>query len=157
MDFLKLIRHIACAICQSTQKPKPKIELLWTPTPEVRQEISALGLKLLYPTLMDENEPYYYTKAEDWARVFSYIYFDFAMPSYLVARMDCEDFAILLKGLVSALFGLNYFGFVLGWMPRGYHGWDMFKTENGMIQLEPQSGEFFPLDERGYKPEYILI
>lgn len=71
------------------EKPKPQIELLSMSSPEVKQEVDKLHLKMLYPALLDWSMPYYYTKAEDWAEVFDYIYFKFAMPSYLAARMDC--------------------------------------------------------------------
>lgn len=156
--MMKLIHQIACAICQSTQKPKPKIELLSLTSMQAYVELTDMGIQMLRPGFMlDTHEPYYYTKAEDWAEVFDYIYFKFDMPKYLAARMDCDDFAILLKGLVGALFGLNYFGIVFGYTPSGYHGWNLFRDEQGLIQFEPQTMRFFPLGKKGYKPEYILL
>ena len=139
------------------EKPKPKITLLTTTSEKVLQAIANLNLIKLYPALLDHFQPYYYTKSEDWAEVFDYIYFKFNMPSFLAAKMDCEDFAILLKGLVSSFFGLNYFGVVIGTTPAGGHGWNLFMTENGWLQFEPQTGNIFELDEKGYKPEYILL
>lgn len=168
MDVVSLVHKIACSVCRGIGKPcvelppvvvppKPIIELLSMPYTQVDEEIKALGLTKLYPTLLDYGQPYYYTKAEDWAEVFHYIYFVFPMPDYLMARFDCEDFAILLKGLVASLFGLNYFGVVLGKIPQGYHGWNIFRTEVEVWQLEPQTGLFFPMWEKDYKPEKILI
>ena len=139
------------------EKPKPQIELLYESSENVLQKVNQLGLRMLYPALLDWSMPYYYTKAEDWAEVFDYIYFKFNMPSYLAARMDCEDFAILLKGLVSSFFGLNYFAVVIGTTPAGGHGWNLFMTEAGWLQFEPQTGNFFELGEKDYKPLYILI
>ena len=139
-------------------KRKPDIPLLQMPSAEAKAEVEGeLQLKLLYPTLMDYFQPYYYTTAEGWAEVFNYIYLVFDMPKYIVARMDCEDFAMLLKGLVSALFGLNYFALVLGDTPMGFHGFNLFRTEDGFLLLEPQTAEFFELGEKGYKPKYALL
>ncbi len=137
------------------EKPKPEIELLSMQSEQVKSE---MGLRrLLYPCLLDEGQRYYYTTAKDWAEIFSWIYFDFKMPSYISARMDCEDFAFLLKGLVSAFFGLNYFGWTVGTIPGGYHGFNLFRTEDGLLLFEPQTGEMFQIGEQGYRPEYVLL
>ncbi len=139
------------------EKQKPKIELLVTTSLSVETKVEELKLKKMFPTLTDMGEDYTYTKSTDWATVFDYIYFKFPMPSYLAARMDCDDFAVLLKGLVASFFGLNYFGVVFGWAPGGYHAWCIFNTENGLFCLEPQTGQYFPVGEQGYQPEWILI
>ena len=109
----------------------------------------------MYPALLDNI--YYYAKSEDWAEVFDYIYFEFNMPKYLAERMDCDDFAVLLKGLITSFFGLNYFGVVFGQTPMGYHAWNIFQTEAGLIQFEPQTGKYFPLGEKGYSPKLTLL
>jgi len=137
------------------EKPKPKIELLSMPSSEVLADIQPLNLKMMFPALIDSA--YYYTKAEDWAEVFDWTYFKFNMPSYLADRMDCDDFAVLLKGLIASFFRLNYFGVVFGNTPMGYHAWNLFRADNGLVQFEPQTGKFFPIGEKGYKPEYILL
>lgn len=137
------------------EKPKPQIELLSMPSEQVQVEIDPLKLTMLYPALVDTK--YFYTKAEDWAEVFDYIYFKFDMPKYLIDRTDCDDFAILLKGLVASFFGLNYFGVVFGDTPMGYHAYNLFRTETSLLQFEPQTGDMFELTERGYKPEWLLL
>lgn len=142
-------------MCLFKRDKKPEIELLSTNSATVRQEVA--DLKLLYPVLLDDLSDYYYTNAEGWAEVFNYIYFKFKMPSYISGRMDCDDFALLMKGLVSAFFGLSYFGLVMGVSPNGYHAWNIFRAENGLLQLEPQTGHFFPMYDEGYKAEYILV
>lgn len=157
MDLIKILHELACSICQGTQKAKPKIELLHMFSAEANRELAEAGLKLLYPVLLDSGQPYHYTKAEDWAELFDYIYFKSDMPKYQASRFDCDDFAIWMKGLVGANFGLNYFGIVFGDTPLGYHGWNLFRTESGLVQLEPQTGKFFPLNEAGYFPRWILI
>ena len=156
MDILKLIHSIACSVCQSTEKPKPQIEVLEIVSAKAAAEIDLAKMKLLFPILLDGYQSYYYTKAEDWAKVFDYIYFK-GIPKYEASRMDCDDFAIWMKGLVGANFGLNYFGIVLGNSPWGYHAWNIFRTETGFLQLEPQTGRFFDLGDGEYFPEWILL
>lgn len=139
------------------QPPKPEIKLLSMPGPAVKEEMKALGVRLMYPVLMDAYLGYHFTDEEGWAEVFEYIYTRFNMPTYLVARMDCEDFAIWLKGLVSVLFGLNYFALTIGQIPQGCHGWNFFKVSDRFMNIEPQKAEFFEWGERGYKPEWALL
>ena len=139
------------------ENPKPTIELLSMPSTEVAKEIEELGQKMMYPCLLDYGQDYYYTTSEDWGKVFEYIYFVFPMPSYIAARMDCEDFGILLKGLVSALFGLNYFALTIGNIPAGCHGFDFFRTEDKHLIIEPQTAKFFGWEERGYEPQWALL
>lgn len=139
------------------ERQKPQIELLVATSHNAEVQIEELKLKKLYPCLLDSGQDYVYTKSEDWAKVFEYIYFKFPMPKYLDAIFDCDDFAVLLKGLVSAFFGLNFFGVVFGWSPMGYHSWNLFNTENGLFCLEPQTGKYFPVGEQGYIAEYILL
>jgi hypothetical protein len=141
---------------------KPAIPLLSIPAATVLKEVRALSLPLMYPTLLDWGQAYYYTTMEGWGKVFQYIYFDFPMPSYIVGRMDCEDFALLLKGLVSAFFGLNYFAFVGGKAPCGPHGFNMLRDEGELHLWEPQPGfgiyEPFKIgDAHGYIPQYVLL
>mgnify|MGYP003149852659 CR=1 FL=1 len=157
MNTRDIIHSVARIIYYNTGKPVPKVQTLAMSSQEVKQEIVDLKLKLLSPSLLDFFQDYYYTTAEGWAEVFDYIYFRFDMPEYIAGRMDCDDFAFLMKSLISAFFGLNYFSVVLGDSPLGYHAWNLFRTEERHMQLEPQDGEFFELTEKGYKPEYILL
>ncbi len=154
MTIQKLIHDLAYEIYKATDKPKPSVAPLYSHAVFISQDLGQMNLTQLYG-FMDSD--YFYVSDEDWAKVLSYIYFDYDMPKYMAEKMDCEDFGILLKALVSSLFGLNAFGFVLGQMPLGFHGWDIFKTQNGWLQLEPQTGEIFPIGDKGYKPQYILL
>jgi len=151
------IKELEAELEQLQQPPKPEITLLSMSSRDVKAEVLDLGLKLMYPQLMDYGQPYVYTNSESWAEAFNYIYCVFNMPPYLAARMDCEDFGILLKGLVSALFGLNYFAFAIGDIPAGRHGFDTFRTEQGLLIIEPQTAEFFGWEERPYEPEWVLL
>ena len=134
--------------------PKPEIEVLSVLSILVEQEIKPLAVNMMFPIPVDET--YFYTTAKDWAEVFHYIYFKFEMPKFVYERMDCDDFGILLKGLVSALFGLNYFAYIIGETPMGSHAYNLFRADNGLWQFEPQTGEYFPIGEK-YAPRYILI
>ena len=144
--------------CQANKPPlKPDILLLSMPSSQVQTEIETLGQKLMYPCLLDYGQDYYYTDDKGWAEVFNYIYCVFDMPSYIAARVDCEDFGILLKGLVSALFGLNYFALTIGDIPQGCHSFNFLRSQEDHLIIEPQSGEFFGWLERGYTPKYALL
>ena len=154
---LKLQAEIEALKAEGKQPPKPEIELLSLHPNKVREEITRLGLKLMYPHLTDGGQPYYFTDDKGWAEVFDYIYFVFDMPPYIASRMDCEDFGILLKGLVSALFGLNYFAFTVGQIPQGCHGFNFLRSEDRLVEFEPQLARFQEWGELGYKPEWALL
>ena len=137
------------------KKSKPKIELLSMLSDQVQLEVKSL--KMMFPCLLDAGQPYFYTTSEGWAEVFDYIYFKYPMPPYIVARMDCDGFAIWMAGLVQATLGLNYFAIVLGDALGGYHAWNLFRDDQGLLQLEPQTGKFFKLGDHNYFPEYVLL
>ena len=156
MNFImRWLRKIICPA--TTEVPKPDIPLIKISYMEVDKEIRALNQQLMYPCLLDYFKDYYYTTEEGWAEVFDYIYCVFDMPNYVAARMDCEDFGILLKGLVSALFGLNYFALTIGKIPQGQHGFNFFRTDTGFMIIEPQNANFFGWGEKKYIPEYALL
>jgi len=157
MSIKELINKFAFEVYEATSPPKPEITLLSVTSQRVEQAITDLQLIKLYPVLLDYGQKYYYTNAEGWAEIFDYIYFKFNTPQYLIARMDCEDWAILFKGLVSSLFGLNYFAVVIGKTPAGTHSWNLFMTDEGWLQFEPQTGNAFGLGKKGYEPKYVLI
>jgi len=124
---------------------------------EVSTELLDLGVKSMHPCLLDAGQDYYYTTDEGWAEVFNYVYCTFKMPKYIAARMDCEDFGILLKGLVSALFGFNYFALTIGDIPKGRHGFNFFRDQNGHMVIEPQTANYFVWGDRYYEPEDYLL
>ncbi len=136
---------------------KPEMDGLWMESGEALRVVEGEGIKLLYSVLLDSGSLYYYVNGEKWAEVMEYIYFKVEKPKYIEARMDCEDFAFWMKGMVSGFFGLNWFGVVFGESPMGYHAWNILMTENGVMYFEPQTGEFFPPDEKGYVAEYIIM
>ena len=154
----KLIYQIAQSICLALEAPKPKVKRLVVSSFRIKAELDAMKLSsLYYGALLDHYQDYYYVESEDWGKIFDWIYFVYDMPPYMVAGMDCDGFAIFLMGLVQANFGLNSFGLVIGTTPAGGHAWNLFRTENGWLNLEPQTGKFFELGEKGYLPQHIFI
>jgi len=151
------VRELTAKLAELEQPPKPDTTLLSMPSADVKTELDALSQQLMYPCLLDSGQNYYYTNSEGWAEVFNYIYTVFKMPTWVAARFDCEDSGILLKGLVSALFGLNYFALTIGDIPEGTHGFNFFRTEQGHLIIEPQTAEFFGWEEKSYSPKFALL
>ena len=116
------------------------------------------GIRLPVQPLDDE---YYYLTLNDWQVVFREVFNK--MPSYIKDRRDCEDMAWMFKGFVSALSGLNGFGWVIGNIPTGRHGFNMFLAEDGWHILEPNPqyayGNYNILDigGKGYQPDVMVI
>jgi hypothetical protein len=108
----------------------------------VKQELEQAGVELVRPPL-DREQDYYFTTLEGWNALLIYIYKDFNWPPYMASRMDCEDFSILFKGLVSAHFGLNYFAITIGRNGEGTgHAFNTFRIKNGeLIDFEPQTAQ----------------
>jgi len=154
---IKLIYQLAKRICLAFEAPKPKVKPLKVSSLQIKSEIDNMKLRMMYPALLDHYQDYYYLESSQWAEVFNYIYFVFDMPTYVSAKMDCEDFAILLKGLVSSFFGLNAFAVAFGKTPMGYHAFNMLRTEDGWLLFEPQTGDIFELGQKKYEPEWVLI
>ena len=144
-------------MCFKFKKDKPEIDLLHVSSDKVKQELDNFDMKLLYPVLLDGGQEYYYTSAVDWRELMEFIYFKYDMPKYIASRFDCDDFAVWMKGLVGQVSGLNYFGVVIGSAPSGKHAWNILRTEEGLLQFEPQTGQFIRMGERGYIPERVLI
>ncbi len=143
------------------QPERPRIREFVMSSDAIHQEIGYLGIKLLYPVLLDENQLYHYCDLSSWVKVIHYINQTFKFPDYVPARTDCDDFAILFKGLVSACFGLNACAIAIGTSPQGGHAFIMVRTEDGWYIIEPQDGAravLWPLvGSHGYTPTHILL
>ena len=154
---LKRLAEVEAELAKYTLPPPPEINRYVEPADTVRERLASLNIQLLYG-LLDTN--YVLTDFEGWGKVFEYIYMAVQPPEYLTDKFDCEDFAIWLKAMVSAYFKLNWFGMVIGEMPLGRHGFNLFFDREHYWLWEPQSvtdGEPFRLGDRGYNPLYILI
>jgi hypothetical protein len=66
---------------------------------------------------------------------------------------DCDNFAFEFKGIADK--STNTVGLVFGYM-HGLHCWNCAITPNGLIQIEPQTGEVFRR-KKEYFPIIVLI
>jgi hypothetical protein len=139
----------------SPARTKPTIETRTLQGVIVFEELKEYKLNWMFPGCLDLD--YYYTTAADWAKVLDWCYFKGGMPKYIVDKMDCDDFAIFVKGLISAEFGLNYVAILFGQSPAGYHAFNGLRTPEGMLLLEPQTGAMAEFGSWGYVPEWILL
>ena len=160
---MNLIRQIARLFCGHEKEPKPQIGRFAMPMSDLQREYADLGIKKLYGSLDPE---YYYTNLQGWGKVFGWIYFNCELPKYSVSsngkwNLDCEDFAIWLKAMISLHFGLNCFAITIGDMPRGRHGFNMLRAEDGHYCWEPNPGfnieAPFAIGEHGYQPLYNFV
>lgn len=163
MTLWEAVQKVACTICQTAKAkvkppdPKPLISVSTLGKEAVRTLVHEADIKILYGML---DKKYYYTTFEDWGKVFEYIYMVEDIPPYLTQRWDCEDFALWLKAMVSFHFGLNLFAVIIGDVPAGRHGFNMFYCEDGWYLWEPQwvyEGEPFRIGDRDYKPLFALL
>lgn len=135
---------------------KPDITFYEVDSQTVKDELTALNIEIPLG-LFDNGEPYYYTtlwgieEAVKWARKV------YPFPRYQPARMDCDDFAILMKGIMSAEFGVNDFGIALGDTPMGYHAFNIARVEERWVFIEPQTGEVFEMGINGYRCDRVII
>ena len=128
---------------------------LTIPGVNLRNLILAQGWNL--PMGMLDNE-YYYTDVTGWAAVLT----DMTFSSFLYTpeTFDCEDYALKAMVVSTEKYGLNAFGLVVGEMPQGWHGWNVFYAGDRFMMLEPNTGfnlGYFEVGTNGYIPRNILI
>lgn len=162
LELLKARRRIAELESQQLP-PIPEITRFTIPQNLVTDELSMHGISTLYRRL---DSDYVYTDAVGWVEVISYIYIHAVMPTYFVKpdgtwNMDCEDFAIWFKSMVSLYFGLNYCGISFGLMAQGEHSFNVLRDEKGIKLYEPQPGfdinHLFHQGENGYNAREVLL
>ena len=96
---------------------------------QLRNILQPLGLRELH--LWDSR--YWFTTHGDWGKVFDKVLLN--MPSYTAERFDCENFAMLALTRTSELFKLNTCGICIGQSPFGYHGFNIFVSDEGLFYL----------------------
>ena len=133
---------------------KPDITFYEIDSKQVAAELKALNIATPLG-LLDYGSPYYYTTLWGLNEAIGYIRKIYSFPKYEMPRRDCDDFAFLMKGLISAEFGISDFGFALGASPMGYHAFNIARIEDRRVLIEPQTGEIFELGERGYNPDKV--
>lgn len=60
---------------------------------------------------------------------------------YIPELRDCDDYAWIYKALASRA-GINTVGLVIG-KHHGLHCWNVAVCDNGIYQIEPQTGSIF--------------
>lgn len=143
------------------QPNPPQITEMVLSSKQIALEIQEMGLQYMYPVLLDYHQNYHYCARDNWNKVIKHINTAFTFPKYVSARKDCDDFAVLFKGLVSACFGLNACAIAIGDSPEGQHAFNLVRAEDGWYVVEPQhesKAELWPLEgDHGYVPEYVLV
>lgn len=144
----------------------PQIPYLVVSSKVIEDELDAMGLKPMYPTLLDAGQNYHYTTDPGWRSVAAHVYSSFRWPASVPGRKDCDFFAMLFKALVECYFGLNGCGWVGGTMSLGPHAFDIVRSPTGWWLWEPDPRirqrlnlhhYFKPFAEYNYTPIYRLI
>jgi len=122
----------------------------------LRNKILGLGLKL--PAGMMDSY-YYYTDLEGWGNIL----YDLTFKSnlYKTNRFDCENYALKAMNECAERYGLNTMAFVIGDIPQGRHGFNMFFHGDGFMLHEPNAGfgwgGYFEIGDNGYRPELVIV
>ena len=133
---------------------KPDITFYEIDSQTVQNELNALNITI--PVGLWDYPTYYYTTLWGIKEAVKYCRKVYPFPKYQTAIMDCDDFAILMKGLMSAEFGINDFGIALGMTPMGYHAFGIARVEDRYVFVEPQTGEVFEIGENGYTCDKVI-
>lgn len=145
-------------MCIKIQSPiataKPDITFYEISSNVVLAELQQMNLIILHGGLLDSE--YYYTTLWGILEAVKYIRKVYPFPKYIAERLDCDDFAMLMKGLLSAEFGINDVGIVFGDTPMGYHAFNVARVEDRRVCIEPQTGEIFEIGGKNYLPEEVL-
>ena len=143
----------------------PQIPYLVVSSSVIENEMDTMGLKPMYPTLLDAGQNYHYTTDEGWRSVAAHVYSAFRWPAGVPGRKDCDFFAILFMALVQNFFGLNGCGLAIGPMVLGNHAFNIVRSNVGWRLWEPQPSlrqrlnihTYFKIGEHDYLPQYRLI
>ena len=123
----------------------------------LKAKIEALGLEI--PLGMLDGQ-YYYTNLEGWGKVLYNLTFSSSL--YKKDKFDCENYALKAMNLCAERYGLNTLALVIGNIPQGSHGFNMFYFGERFMLWEPNmgfdwSGEPFELGEYGYQPSQVFV
>ena len=101
----------------------------------------------------------YVPNFDGWVKIINYL--KQRVPTYLVDKFDCENFAGWFRHEVARLWQINTMAEVEGWMLKGSawwrHGWNAFYDGTDFYQLESQTGVIMDMDDPEYKPDEIVM
>jgi len=101
------------------------------------------------------DRTYHSTTHETWGVVFRDVLFN--LPGGMAERFDCDNYAWLVVARVAERWGLNAIALVIGDSPLGRHSWNIFRSEHGWYNLEPQTGDVFGIGEEGYTIDFAIL
>jgi len=137
-------------------KIKPSAEKFSISASDLRAKIKSLGLEL--PVGMMDGW-YYFTDLEGWGKILYDLTFNSNL--YKKNKFDCENYAIKAMNECAERYALNTLAFVIGDIPQGRHGFNMFFHGDGFMLHEPNAGfgygGAFELGDNGYEPEMVII
>lgn len=143
---------------------KPKFNEYTVPANELMGKIQGLGLSVQFGGMLDSY--YYYTDLEGWGEILWDLVFRSGL--YSQDKYDCENYALKAMNECAEKYGLNTMMAVVGQMPQGRHGFNLFyygrgllSNASGFMLFEPNDGfawsGAFEIGEFGYKPEQVLV
>jgi hypothetical protein len=135
---------------------KPAITFYEIDARAVKDELDDLGIDVPLG-LWDGDGSYYYTTEWGIREAVKYCRKIYPFPKYEYPRFDCDDFAVLMKGLMSAKFGINACAIALGAVPNGYHAYNICRAEQGWVMIEPQTGEVFEFGGNSYQCDRAIL
>jgi len=129
---------------------------LFRTVPEVSGAVTSVRLRHLSPcSCYFFDNVYYYLEEAEWNKVLWDVLT--SQPVYVEERFDCDDFSLLTKVRVVERYKINGIGIAIGSSPMGYHAWNIYIQDGGLICIEPQTGERWKLGDRtDYREEFIL-
>jgi len=144
-----------CKIQSPITIAKPSITFYEIDWQLVQNELVDLNITIPLG-LWDAGQSYYYTTLWGIKEAIKYCRKIYPFPKYKEAQTDCDDFAVLMKGIISAEFGINDFGIALGMTPEGYHAFNIARADGKRVFVEPQTGEVFEIGENGYQCDMVI-
>jgi len=142
-----------CKLQSPIATTKPDITFYEIDSQTVQNELNALNIQVPLGLF---DSAYYYTTLWGIKEAVKYARKIYPFPKYEDEQTDCDDFAILMKGLMSAEFGINDFGIALGMTPMGYHAFNLARAEQNWVFIEPQTGEIFDIGDKGYSCDRVI-
>ena len=123
----------------------------------LKARIEDLGLEMPLGML---DWQYYHTDLEGWGKILYNLVFSSSL--YKKDKFDCENYALKAMNLCAERYGLNSLGLVVGNIPQGRHGFNMFYSGEGLMLWEPNmgfawSGGPFEIGDHGYQLDKVLI
>lgn len=123
----------------------------------LRPKIEALGLRIPLGLL---DWQYYHTDMAGWGKVLRDLVFNSNL--YKKDSFDCENYALKAMNECARKYGLNTLALVIGDIPQGRHGFNLFYHGDGFMLWEPNdgfpfSGSAFEIGEYGYQPELVVV